>query len=219
MTQEQEIELQNTIDRVKTGGCSNIQSHSKIFEEAINLIKPKEILEIGFFCGNSALMMLELSKGFNTKLTSVDPFMDNPTNDYLNSVGRPEEIGGDSVQLAAVESIYQNYKDRFRFVHKRSLAAAISGDLSEEPYQLCYCDGDHWEPGVCIDLNIILALKIPFVLMDDCCPEFPGVAAAFSKMKNRFGVIKYYQKSAGDGADVLFLANLDIVEFKPKENE
>jgi hypothetical protein len=213
MTENEKLELQSVIDRCKTGGCSSVNSHAEIFKEVIDLVKPKNILEIGFFCGSSGNMLLELSKQFKSKLTSVDPFMDNPTNDYLHSVGRPEEIGGDSVQLAAVESVYQNYKDRFRFVHKRSLADAIDGDLSIEPYQLAYVDGCHWEPSVCIDLNICLALKIPFLLLDDYNEMYNGVRIALAKMKNRFAIIKQYTEQDG-GADVMFIANLDIVDIK-----
>lgn len=215
MTPEQKIELQSVIDRVKTGGCSNPETHADIFEEAIEFVKPKNILEIGFFCGNSSLMMLELSKKYNTKVTSVDPFLDNATNDFLHSVGRPEEIGGDSVQLAAVESVRENYGDRFRFIHKRSLNAAIEGDFNNEKYDLCYIDGDHWQAGVTIDLNICLALKIPFILMDDFSNEYPGVGTSFSQLKNRFLPLRMYQDN---GAHVLFAANLDVVKLEEKNN-
>lgn len=210
MNQEKLNDLEKILADQKLGGCSSPGSHAKIFEEVISLIKPKEILEIGFFCGSSAGLWLNLSEA---NLTSVDPFLDNATNDYLNSVGRPEEIGGDSVQLAAVESVKFNYPERFRFIHKRSLNAAIDGDLQKDFYQLCFVDGDHWQAGVTIDLNICLALKIPFILMDDACPEFPGVVESVKNMKNRFAVIKFYQKSV-DGADILFLANLDVVKIE-----
>ena len=212
MTPEQKIELQNTIDRVKTGGCSSVESHSVIFEECINFIKPKNILEIGFFCGNSSLMMLELSKKYNSKLTSVDPFLDNVTNDYLNSVGHPEEIGGDSVQLAAVESVRANYGNRFKFIHKRSLAASIDGDLNEK-YDLMFCDGDHWRPGIDIDIQIALALKIPYILFDDFNKEFDGIRQAFAQVQNRFAALKLYTKEH-DGSDCLFVANLDVIKIQ-----
>ncbi len=210
MSPEQKQELQNTIERVKTGGCSNPNSHADIFEEVIKLVKPKNILEIGMFCGSSTTMLLELTKDLETKITSVDPFLDNPTNDYLNSVGRPEEIGEVHVQLAAVKSLKANYSERFRFIHKRSLNAAIDGDLNDTKYDLVYVDGDHWEPGVTIDLNICLALKIPFLLLDDFNEEFNGVRIAFEKQKNRFTPLKFYNEN---GADVLFIANKDIVKI------
>lgn len=216
MNQERIEELEQIIKNVGTGGCSSPSAYGKIFEECINLIQPKEILEIGFFCGNSSLMMLELSKQFNTKITSVDPIDNNTTTDYLKSINREDQIQECSVQFAAVDSVFNNYKERFTFVQKRSLNAALDGDLEKNKYQLVFIDGGHEEFNVSIDLEIALALKIPFLLLDDCEPTYPGVAAAFSKMQNRFQIIKYYQKSLGDGADVLFLANLDLVEFKEK---
>lgn len=213
MTQEQKQELEQIIANLKTGGCSNPGSHGKIFEEILKLIKPKNILEIGFFTGASATMWLELTKDLNTKLTSVDPFLDNSTNDYLHSVGRPEEIGEVKVQLASVDTIYNNYKDRFRFVHKRSLAAAIDGDLSEEKYDLCFIDGEHSEAYVTMDLNICLALKIPFILLDDYNEMYNGVRIALAKMKNRFLPLREYTEQK-DGSDVMFAANLDIVKIE-----
>lgn len=214
MNQEKIEELDNILKTLKVGGCSSPQSHSQIFQEAIDLIKPKEILEIGFFCGSSAGLWLNQS---NANLTSVDPFLDNPTNDYLNSVGRPEEIGGDSVQLAAVESLKKNYPERFKFIHKRSLNAAIDGDLEKNKYQLAFIDGEHGESGVTIDLNICLSLRIPFLLLDDYNEMYNGVRIALAKMKNRFLPLKQYDQQ-NDGADAMFVANLDIVKIETNEN-
>lgn len=213
MTPEKLIELENVLKTCKTGGCSSPGSHAEIFEIVINIIQPKEILEFGFFCGASSNLLLELS---SANITSIDPIDDNPTTDYLKSVGRPEEIGTNTVQLAAAASLTEKYPDRFTFIKKRTLNAAIDGDLSNKKFDLCYVDGDHWEAGVTIDLNICLALKIPFLLLDDANPEFAGVLHAVGKMKNRFQVLHFWKKENGDGADVLFLANLDVVKIENK---
>ena len=39
------------------------------------------------------------------------------------------------------------------------------------------------------------------------------VIESYLKMKNRFTPLKHYTKQNGDGADILFLANNDIVKI------
>jgi len=203
MTQEKLQHLQEVRDRLKTDGCSAVKEHGPIFEHILEKVQPKNILEIGFFTGSSANMFLELS---DANLTSVDPIDDNPTTDYLKSVGRPEEIGNPQVSLDAVESLKLEYKERFNFIRKRSLNALVDGDLKEK-YDLIYIDGDHWYPGVVIDLTIALTLKIPYLILDDCNETYPGVLQAVNSMQNKFEVMNFYKNGH---ANILFLKNLFI---------
>src|SRR5574343_1915110 len=100
MTKEKELELNKVYETLGTGGCSNTASHGAIFEEIINSIKPKHILEIGFFVGGSATLFLELTKELGTKLTSVDPIDDNTTTDYLKATNQADQIQECSRQFA-----------------------------------------------------------------------------------------------------------------------
>ena len=76
-----------------------------------------------------------------------------------------------------------------------------------------FCDGDHWRPGIDIDIQIALALKIPYILFDDFNKEFDGVRQAFAQVQNRFAALKLYTKEH-DGSDCLFVANLDVIKIQ-----
>ena len=77
-------EIHNRYTELDLDSCSNAESEGWIFETVLNLVKPKNILEIGFYRGGSSFLMLSLC---DAKLTSIDPIF-NDTDLYL---GREKE--------------------------------------------------------------------------------------------------------------------------------
>ena len=72
------IEIQKKYDEYNLDSCSVPTDDGWIFEMCLNYVKPKNILEIGFYRGGSAFIMWSLDKHVN--LTSVDP-VKNDTSD------------------------------------------------------------------------------------------------------------------------------------------
>jgi hypothetical protein len=177
------------LNKLKTGGCSSYVEHGGVFSDVLDIVRPKSILEIGFFRGGSASLWLTMSEA---NLLSVDPINDTATTDFLISTNQQRLIEPCDDQFVAVQSILENFPNRFSFIQKRSLQAALDGDLSNKKFDLMFCDGDHWESGVTIDLNIALSLKIPYILLDDFQT---GVTEAFLKMRNKFEIIRIYNQN------------------------
>lgn len=124
-------------------GCSNWDNEAHIFQDALNIIEPTRILEIGFFSGCSAFMMLHLAP--NAYLVSVDP-MTNTDNNMEN-----------------VNKVYKDFPNRFHFIREDSKKVNLDGST----FDLIFIDGDHSEEGIRNDFNLALSLNIPWLLVDD----------------------------------------------------
>lgn len=130
-----------------------------IFENVLGFVKPSNILEIGFFRGGSALIMLSLRE--QALLTSVDPVF-NVTDQLL---GNSRESGHHDGEYECIEIIKRSFPDRFTFIEKRS--QDVFPDLQDKVFDFMFIDGDHWEDGARTDFQLALDLKVPHVLVDD----------------------------------------------------
>jgi hypothetical protein len=50
------------------GGCFDYEKDGHIFQDVIDFVKPKNILETGFFCGLSSFIWLYLSTAYVTSV-------------------------------------------------------------------------------------------------------------------------------------------------------
>ena len=147
--------IQEKYKEYNLDSCSVPENDGWIFEMCLNYIKPKNILEIGFYKGGSAFIMMSLDE--EIKLTSVDPVQNVST----DMQGRTDFSGEEK----AIETISNQFQDRFTFIRKRS--QDVRPDLEGQSFDMIYIDGDHWEDGIRNDFQLMLDLNIRYGLVDD----------------------------------------------------
>jgi len=153
-------QLKKHYEKLDLDSCSTAQDEGWIFDMVLGWIKPKEILEIGFYRGGSAFLMLSLSEA---NVPSIDPIF-NITDEILGrSVQDQYEIH--EREFASVEKIQLEFKERFKFYQKSSLD--IRPDLEGNKFDFMFIDGDHCEVGARNDLQLCLDLGIRYALVDD----------------------------------------------------
>lgn len=164
-------------DRLGIDGCFKWENEAVFIKDTIDIVKPKNIFEIGFFCGASAFMWLELSKA---KLTSVDP-MENLYDPNTKHHGLIENVQKLKDHFGA---------DRFTFIQKDS--KVVLPDIKDEKFDLIFIDGDHWDIGIRNDFNLAISLKIPYLLVDDFVTNVENVY--HNEFSRFFSVIKIYPR-------------------------
>tara|TARA_R110002153_G_scaffold252162_1_gene409846 strand:- start:505 stop:1122 length:618 start_codon:yes stop_codon:yes gene_type:complete len=155
MTYSKIRKIQEKYDQYNIDSCSIPESDGWIFEMCLDYIKPKNILEIGFYKGGSAFIMMSLDE--EVKLTSVDP--------VKNASTDMEGVTDFSKQDKAIGKISEEFKDRFTFIRKRS--QDVRPDLLGQCFDMIFIDGDHWEEGIRNDFQLVLDLNIKYALVDD----------------------------------------------------
>lgn len=153
-------EIHNKYLELDLDSCSNTESEGWIFEAVLNLVKPKNILEIGFYRGGSAFLMLSLCEA---RLTSIDPIFN--VTDELYGRKKEDEAEIHSKELECVKKIKQEFGQRFKFIKKDSKEPLP--EISGENFDLIFIDGDHWQDGIRNDFNLAIKHKIPYLLVDD----------------------------------------------------
>lgn len=145
------VRPQFMIDLGVEEGCLHWDNDGPFLADALQISQPKNILEIGYFCGGSAAMWLHLS---DAKLTSVDPMI-NLYDPNVKHDGSIESVG----RLKAA------FPDRFTFIQKDS--KVVRPDLLGQRFDLAFIDGDHMDIGIRNDFQLAIDLDIPWVLVDD----------------------------------------------------
>jgi predicted O-methyltransferase YrrM len=164
------------MDELEIGGCFSWENESEFLADTLNIVNPKNILEIGFFAGASTFMWLHLSEA---NLTSVDP-MENLYDKNVKHDGKPENI----------EKLQKAFPNRFNFIRKDS--RVVRPDLIGQKFDLMFIDGDHWESGIRNDFQLALDLDIPWILADDFVTS---VASVYQKEFTKyFTPIRFYPR-------------------------
>lgn len=147
-----------------------IEDHYPIVEEIINYVKPKEILEIGFNAGHSAIMWLTAS---TANLTSVD-------------------IGRHSYTEPAAQIIKKHFPERFKFIKQDSQKVQPQLKQIGTKYDLIMIDGGHHYKICLNDLNLAKTLKIKYVVVDDAIRNklVTNAVNDFKKQNQKFTLIK-----------------------------
>ena len=102
--------IQKKYEDYNLHSCSVPIDDGWILEMCLNYVKPTNVLEIGFYKGGSAFIMLSLKE--NIKLTSVDPVQ----NETSEREGRSDFVE----EERAIKLISEEFKDRFTFIRKKS---------------------------------------------------------------------------------------------------
>jgi hypothetical protein len=127
---------------------SKIFNHHVALQNVIKITEPKEILEIGFLYGHTALMWLMFS---NANVTSIDKIKDEAA-----------EKG--------IEILKEHFGDRFRFLNVDVHEANKSKELKSRKYDLMFMDAGLEDEGES-SFYLATAQNIPYLLFD-CWKHF-----------------------------------------------
>jgi len=157
-----------------------------LIEEIIDITKPKNILEIGFNIGFSAVQWLELSKA---KLVSID-------------------ICRHPGTLPASKEVSKLYPKRFEFINCDS--TIVYPQIKDRKFDLIFIDGNHFLPGPISDLFMAYALGAKWVLVDDydMLPVFQSTSVV---LNNQYYTIEKefdYMKVQGSNKKILLLKRI-----------
>lgn len=164
-------------DDLNIGGCFSWEGEGPLLHDALQIVQPQNILEIGFFAAASSFIFLQLSAA---KVTSVDPMVNlhNPNEPHT---GRPENVQKLKDHFGA---------DRFTFIQKSS--EFVRPDLMGQKFDLMLIDGDHWTPMIRNDLQLALDLDIPWILMDDFVTSVEQVY--YAEFAKYFDMVRLYPR-------------------------
>lgn len=136
----------------------------RCLREIVEIVKPKEMMEIGFCAGYSSAMFLALS---DVRIASFD------------ISNRQETIrGAEILQERYPKRLHLTVIDSASIVNHKG----IWEWLSKISYDLILIDGGHLEHHVMADIDLALKLKIKYLAFDDIIHRFgPGVQPAIDK--------------------------------------
>lgn len=130
----------------------------KLFKEAIGIVNPKAILEIGFNVGYGSSMLLNICDSY---VLSLD-IRQSP--EVIDAYGHLKSV----------------FNDRFDFGWRPLISTRMK--LESKQFDLCFIDGGHEEADVTADIELCKLYKIPYLLFDDIYSRFgPGVLPAIAK--------------------------------------
>lgn len=157
-------------------GCLHWGNDAPFLADTLQIVRPSNILEIGYFSGGSAAMFLHLG---DSRLTSVDPMVDlmNPTAEFCGS-------------LESVDRLKTAFPDRFSFIQKDS--KLVRPDLAGQRFDLAFIDGDHSEAGVRNDFQLAIDLGIQWILVDDFVTSVNYVYQ--NEFKSQFMPVRVYPR-------------------------
>jgi len=116
------------------------------FREAIEIVNPECILEIGFNMGHSVSMWLNLFDGY---VLSCD-------------VSQKDET------LLGAEYLKHTYQDRFEFQWRDDVNDYTANSYPMHRFfDLAFIDGAHDEKSIIDDTELCIKMKIPYILYDD----------------------------------------------------
>lgn len=139
----------------------------RCLREIVDIVKPKNVFEIGLNMGWSSAMWLELSK--KAKVTSCD-------------------ISYKDETIAAAQFLTNNYPDRFTYVNRLE-SESFEKATKNKGFDLAFIDGGHLLDDVVSDLKFCMELNIPFFAMDDWLPEYGEVEKAVKTFGNDLELI------------------------------
>lgn len=159
--------------RMEMGSGAHVVKH---FKKAIEIVQPKNILEIGTNVGYGAAMLIELS---DATVISTD-------------------ISNRQETLNAAGTLKEKYKERFDFFLRNE-----DGWRRNQFYDMCFVDGGHDEYNATNDIIACREMGIKYLLFDDV--EFQeGVRNAIAKFPQLELVadmfnIKLYKNTTANG--------------------
>ncbi|MCU0428759.1 MAG: class I SAM-dependent methyltransferase [Cytophagaceae bacterium] len=164
-----------------------------------------DVLEIGSFAGQSAIVLDYLMKKHSKKgkIVCVDPFhyegwydQQNQSKEYLNSVANQAQLSRhdylEFVEQAFRTNVLFFCKENPPLLYKmksddffQKLSSHQLPELTGMKFGFCYIDGDHSKESAIGDMRNCISCSIPkaMILMDDSAPQYRyGSAVAADEM-------------------------------------
>jgi predicted O-methyltransferase YrrM len=139
----------------------------KHIRTALEIAKPKSVLEIGFNRGHGSAMFLGLDK--NVSVFSID-------------------ISTRKETLHAAIVLKNRYDSRFDFLGLDSGFAYQT--LRDKGFDFAFVDGAHDRLSVIIDINLCKNLQVSYILFDDVYPAYGQVMQAIGEYDDELELIK-----------------------------
>lgn len=139
----------------------------RCLREIVELVKPKNIIEIGFNMGWSSAMWLELAP--KAKVFSFD-------------------ISYKKETIVAAEILTERYPNRFKYLNRHDFN--FFSFVNDNDFDLIFIDGGHELNDVIVDIEFALNLKMPNIAFDDIKPEFGRVQEAIDKFIDKLELVK-----------------------------
>jgi predicted O-methyltransferase YrrM len=130
----------------------------KCMKRAIAIFKPTSILEIGFNCGWSSSMWLNMC---DASIVGVD-------------------ISDKDETIEGARILTERFSGRFKFVLSGS--QTVYDKVNDMQFDMIFIDGDHTAAGICSDVNLGIRLGIKNFFFDDWLPQFGETQVALKNM-------------------------------------
>ena len=168
--------------------------HPESLKDIMDVVKrtsPKNILEMGFFRGNSALMWLLASTAC---VHSIDIFV-NKNNHVLNkddsvNILRYEKANRPDAMIS-IEYLMTQFPNRFIFELLNSFNILVQKETEWfNKFDLIFIDANHGPGAVMEDTKSSITLMAKYILYDDYCKY--GYMQSIIKNNPRLKIIKVY---------------------------
>jgi hypothetical protein len=145
------------------GSGAHIIQHIR---RACDIVKPKEVFEIGFNRGHGSAIFLEVS---DANIFSID-------------------ISTRKETLHAAFVLKNRYADRFNFLGMHS--GYVYPTFAEKKFDLAFVDGAHDKSSVVLDIKTCKRMKIPYLLFDDYYSRYGEVAKAIGEFEDELELVE-----------------------------
>jgi len=178
----------DTFKKLPISNCGHFDlSAYKAFEEMVAIAKPKNVLEIGFHAGHSAVLWLAISEA---NMTSIDPAIA----PWLNW----------SHTEKSILILDKTFPNKFSFVRGMSQDSGVIEKLAakhkENPYDFLVVDGLHNYDACRKDLELALKFDIEYVFLDDYVKSHPCIMDVVKNASDNFEVVKIWSDIGMEGA-------------------
>jgi hypothetical protein len=166
------------------------QSESVVFNDVIEEIKPKTIIEIGSWVGASAIHMAKCLKANNIddfQILCVDTFLGSNASLWIENFINVDNVFQEQYNQFNINVTNSGFNENISALPMTSSSAAELCDILNVQVDLIYIDAGHQEKEVYDDLNDWWPISTKMVFGDDYSETWSGVKKAvnrFAQEKN-----------------------------------
>jgi hypothetical protein len=166
------------------------QSESVVFNDVIEEIKPKTIIEIGSWVGASAIHMAKCLKANNIndfQILCVDTFLGSNASLWIENFINVDNVFQEQYNQFNINVTNSGFNENISALPMTSSSAAELCQILNVQVDLIYIDAGHQEKEVYDDLNDWWPISTKMVFGDDYSETWSGVKKAvnrFAQEKN-----------------------------------
>jgi len=158
-----------------TTGEADYENHWSVIKSICDITQPKNILELGFNRGASALMWLNASDA------------------RVHSTDYKEE---DKVKLS-IDEINKHHKGRFEYTCLNHSTFPEVIDDYKDKYDLVFIDGDHTYEAIRRDAYNVIQMNPTYIAFDDCFHVVHGIDSRNVIKEFGLEIVKEYVNHTG----------------------